>query len=228
MIYYPGTDLKFRITTTQPDFDLSEDTFEIKVKDRYGRVRYDIKKSDCFYDDLGNWYFVMDSVRTGIYSAWFHGRYEDEDYDDQRRDFTDVQELCRVNYPKGLCRRCHKHVVQYEQVWTVSVDGEDYLCDCNGKYILTADGDRICFKNNKQEIIEDMGKVRMKMTGDEFLQFMEGTNPDGKIDTIPEMMAAAQGISDDETIQDDVQEQIEEHDEDNEATDADIDSIFDE
>ena len=68
----------------------------------------------------------------------------------------------------------------------------------------------------------------MKMTGDEFLQFMEGTNPDGKIDTIPEMMAAAQGISDDETIQDDVQEQIEEHDEDNEATDADIDSIFDE
>lgn len=210
MIYYPGTDLKFRITTTQPDFDLSEDTFEIKVKDRYGRVRYDIKKSDCFWDDQGNWYFVMDNVRTGIYSAWFHGRYEDEDYDDQRRDFTDVQELCRVNYPKGLCRRCHKHVVQYEQVWTVSVDGEDYLCDCNGKYILTAEGDRICFKNNKQEIIEDMGKVRMKMTGDEFLQFMEGTNPDGKIDTIPEMMAAAQGISDDETIQHEVQEQIEE------------------
>ena len=50
----------------------------------------------------------------------------------------------------------------------------------------------------------------MKMTGDEFLQFIEGTNPDGKIDTIPEMMSAAQGISDDETIQDDVQEQIEE------------------
>lgn len=50
----------------------------------------------------------------------------------------------------------------------------------------------------------------MKMTGDEFLQFIEGTNPDGKIDTIPEMMAAAQGISDDETIQHEVQEQIEE------------------
>lgn len=225
---YPDTDLKFRITATQPDFNLSDDTFEIRIKDQYGRVRYTIRKSDCFYDDLGQWYFVMDNVRTGIYFAWFKGRYEDEDYDDQHRDFTDVQELCRVNYPTGRRRHCHKHVVQYEQVWTVNMDGEDYLCDCNGKYILTAEGDRICFKNNKQEIIEDMGKVRMKMTGDEFLQFIEGTNPDGKIDTIPEMMAAAQGISDDETIQDDVQEQIEEHDEDNEATDADIDSIFDE
>ena len=206
---YPGSDLKFRITATQPDFNLSEDNFEIKIKDRYNRVRQTVRKADCFWDDQGGWYFVMDNVRTGIYFAWFHGRYEDEDYDDQRRDFTDVQELCRVNYHAAPRHHHHKHVVQYEQVWTVSIDGEDYLADCDGNYVLTSDGNRICFKSNKQEIIDDMGKVRMKMTGDEFLQFMEGRNPDGTIDTIPEMMDAARGISDDETIQHNVQEQIE-------------------
>lgn len=206
---YPGTDFKFRITTTQPDFNLSEDTFEIKIKDHYNRVRQVVTKSDCFWDDQGNCYFVMDDVKTGIYFAWFHGRYEDEDYDDQRRDFTDVQELCRVNYHAGPRHHHHKHVVQYEQVWTVSIDGEDYLADCDGNYVLTSDGNRICFKSNKEQAIGDMGKVRMKMTGDEFLQFMEGRNTDGTIDTIPEMMDAARGISDDETIQHDVKEQIE-------------------
>lgn len=205
---YPGTDLKFRITTTQPDFNLSEDTFEIKIKDQYNRVRQVVTKSDCFWDDQGNWYFVMDNVKTGIYFAWFHGRYEDEDYDDQRRDFADVQELCRVNYHAGPLHR-HHHKVHYEQVWTVSIDGDEYLCDKDGNYVLTSDGKRICFKSNKSQEIDDMGKVRMNMTGDEFLQFMEGRNPDGKIDTIPEMIDAAHGISDDETIQHDVQEQIE-------------------
>lgn len=225
---YPGTDLKFRITATQPDFQLSEDWFEIRIKDQYGRVRYTIGKSDCFWDDQGVWYFVMDDVRKGVYFAFFHGRYEDEDYDDQRRDFTDAQELCRVGYCGKPCGCRCKHVVQYEQVWTVSVDGDEYLCDNEGRYILTADGDRICFENNKSQTIDDMGKVRMQMTGEEFLQFMEGRNPDGKIDTIPEMMDAARGISDDETIQHDVQEQIDENNQENEATDADIDSIFDE
>lgn len=209
---YPGTDLKFRITTTQPDFNLSEDNFEIKVKDQCGRVRQTVTKSDCFWDDQGEWYFVMDNVKTGIYFAWFHGRYEDEDYDDQRRDFTDVQELCRVNYHAGPRHHHHKHVVQYEQVWTVSIDGEDYLADCDGNYVLTSDGNRICFKSNKQEIIDDMGKVRMKMTGDQFLQFMEGRNPNGTIDTIPEMFDAAQGISDDTTIKDEIEEEVAESD----------------
>ena len=220
---YPGTDLKFHITATQPDFQLSEDWFEIRIKDQYGRLRQTVEKSDCFWDDQGEWYFVMDDVRKGIYYAFFHGRYEDEDYDDQRRDFTDVQELCRVNYHAMPPRCHHRHVVQYEQVWTVSIDGEDYLADCDGNYVLTSDGNRICFKNNKSQTIDDMGKVRMKMTGEEFLQFMEGRNPDGKIDTIPELMDAAQGISDDETIQHDVQEQMA----DNSADHTDIDDIFD-
>ena len=209
---YPGTDLKFRITTTQPDFQLSEDEFEIRIKDQYGRLKQVITKSDCYWDDQGQWYFVMDNPKKGIYFAFFSGRYEDEDYDDQRRDFADIQELCRVGYLGGnSCCHCkNRHVVQYEQVWTVSIDGDDYLADKDGKYVLTSDNKRICFKSAKSQAIDDMGKVRMNMTGEEFLQFMEGRNPDGVIDTIPEMMDAARGISDDETIQHDVDERIEE------------------
>ena len=222
---YPGTDLKFHITATQPDFQLSEDWFEIRIKDQYGRVRYTIGKSDCFWDDQGEWYFVMDDVRKGIYYAFFHGRYEDEDYDDQRRDFTDVQELCRVGYCGCPCvSRCkRKHVVHYEQVWTVSIDGDEYLCDCDGRYILTADNKRICFKNDKATEIEDMGKVRLKtMKGEEFVRLIEDFDPNSEVDTIPEVMHALQGISDDETVRDDVQEQIG----DNQADSGDIDEIF--
>ena len=222
---YPGTDLKFRITATQPDFQLSEDWFEIRIKDQYGRLRQTVEKSDCFWDDQGAWYFVMDDVRKGVYFAFFHGRYEDEDYDDQRRDFTDVQELCRVGYCGCPCvSRCkRKHVVHYEQVWTVSIDGDEYLCDCDGRYILTADNKRICFKNDKATEIEDMGKVRLKtMKGEEFVRLIEDFDPNSEVDTIPEVMHALQGISDDETVRDDVQEQIG----DNQADSGDIDEIF--
>ena len=224
---YPGTDLKFRITTTQPDFQFSEDSFEIRIVDQYGRLWRTVTKSDCFWDDQGNWYFTMDNPRRGVYTAAFLGRYEDEDYDDQRRDFADVQELCRVGYLGGprRHRKC-RHVVQYEQVWTVSVDGEDYLADCDGRYVLTADGKRICFRSDKSQQIDDMGKVIMDMTGDEFLQLIEGRNPNGEIDTVPEMLDAARGIRDDETIQHDVDERIIEEVESQQAGHEDIDEIF--
>jgi len=125
-------------------------------------------------------------------------------------------------------RKMHHPVacpVHYEQVWSVSVDGEDYLADCNGDYVYTSDGKRIQFTNNLSQIIEnDMGKVKMKMTGDEFLQLIEGRNPDDTIDTLPEMLDAAR---DQQTIKGDVQEQIDENEQENEATDSDIDEIFD-
>lgn len=209
---YPGTDIKFRITAKHPDFQLSEDFFEIVIIDRHNRIRQTLAKSDCFWDDEGNWYFVMDDARRGIYYAYFHGRYDDEDFDDQYRDFTDAQELCRVGY-RGTPVPCKcKHVIQYEQVWTVSVDGEDYLADSDGKYVLTADGKRICFHSDKSQQIDDMGKVRMKITGDEFLKFMEGRNPNGEVDTIPEILDATQGIGDDKTIKKEIEQSVEESD----------------
>jgi hypothetical protein len=148
-----------------------------------------------------------------VYFAYFNGRYEDEDYDDQRRDFTDAQELCRVGYCGGTrCCKC-KHVVQYEQVWTVSVDGDEYLADKDGKYILTSDGKRICFRNNKAKEIDDMGKVRLDtLTGEQFKQLIEGDNPNGDIDTIPEMLRAANGIGDDDTIKEKIEEEVAESD----------------
>ena len=209
---YPGTDIKFRITATQSDFQLSEDFFEIVIKDHHGRIRKTITKSDCFWDEQGNWYFLIDDARKSIYYAHFYGRYEDEDFDDQHRDFYDVQELCRVGY-RGTPIPCKcKHVIQYEQVYTVSIDGEDYLADCDGKYILTSDGKRICFKNDKAQEIEDMGKVRMQMTGEEFLQKWEGRDQNGEINTVPELMDAAKGISEDKTIKEEIQEEVEESD----------------
>ena len=226
---YPGSDLKFRITATQPDFNLSEDWFEIRIKDQYGRLRMTITKSDCFWDDQGSWYFVIDDARSAIYTAFFHGRYEDEDYDDQRRDFRDVQELCRVGYTGGPCRcHCrHSHVVHYEQVWSVSIDGEDYLADKDGRYILTADGKRICFKSDKAKEIDDMGKVRLNtLTGEQFKQLIEGDNPNGEVDTIPEVLRGMAGITDEETVQHDVQERIEENLNEQQAEHADIDEIF--
>ena len=60
------------------------------------------------------------------------------------------------------------------------------------------------------------------MTGEEFLLLVEGKNPNNEIDTLPELMDAMQGISDDTTVV----EEIEEKQEENEAGDDDIDEIF--
>ena len=210
---YPGTDKKYMLESMLPDFRPSEDEFEIVVRDQYHRERYRIPKQDCFWDSDGRYYFTLENVRAGAYYAVFTGSYEDDDYDKQRRVFTDVQPLLEVGYvrcPSG-CRHkpdgCSCHAVRYTEVTAVSIDGDDYLCGSDGKYILTSDGKRICFKSDKRKQIEDMGKVILDtMTGDEFKKFIEGRNPDGDIDTVPEMIDALKGISDDETVQQDVDE----------------------
>lgn len=223
---YPGMDLKFQVSTEFLDFHIEEDDFEIVVKDQYGRIRQRIKREDCFWDSDGRFYFTMENVKKGQYFAYFRGQYEDDDYDKQKATVTDYQPLVQVPdcgcKPPKACNCQHK--VHYQIVWVVSIDGDDYLCGSDGKYILTSDGKRIAFKNPKRKQVEDMGKVILEtMTGEEFKQFIEGNNPDGVIDTVPEMMRAAQGISDTETIQEDVQEQIG----DNQADHTDIDDIFD-
>ena len=232
---YPGMDLKFQVTTEWPDFQLTEDNFEIIVIDPYQRRRR-IPKEDLFWDSDGRFYFTVEHLLTGVYRAVFKGSYEDDDYDEQRASVTDSQELvrvpsvaldkcCKKNKLKDRCRCCHK--VHYKLVTTVSIDGDDYLCGSDGKYIFTSDGKRICFKSDKRKQIENMGKVILEtMTGEEFKQFIEGYNPDGHIDTVPEMMRAAQGISDDETIQHDVDERIDDSLQQNMGTHADIDEIF--
>ena len=48
------------------------------------------------------------------------------------------------------------------------------------------------------------------MTGEEFLRQWEGRSENGKMDTVPELYDAMQGISDDKTVIDEIDDQIEE------------------
>jgi len=223
----PGTDLKFRVTPHIQDFQISEDPFQIVVKNQLGQVKYRIPRGDCFWDSEGRWYFSLEHVQEGLYEAIFMAGIEDDDFDKQRAVVTDRRPLTAVGRytmppkPHGTPR------VEYEQVWSVSVDGDEYLCDRDGRYILTADDKRICFKSDKAQEIEDMGKVRLQtMTGDEFKQFIEGKNPNGEIDTLHEMLDSANGISDEETIHEHTEHQIEEELEEEAATNDDIDEMF--
>ncbi len=219
---YPGTDRKFMVTAEVQDFFLQEHDFRITVKNRFGQVKYRLTKGDCFFDSDGRYYFTLQAVQRQALTAVFEAFVPDDDYDKQVAVVTDVQRLVPATPAP------QRHKVHYQQVWTVSVDGDEYLADKDGKYILTADGKRIAFQNATNDKVSDMGKVRLKtMTGEQFVQLIEGTNPNGEIDTLPEMMQAAQGISDDETIQHDVQERIDAALEEEAATDGDIDEMFD-
>ena len=64
------------------------------------------------------------------------------------------------------------------------------------------------------------------MKGEEFLQLIEGKDPNGAVNTIPELMDVMQGVDDKETIPQKIQDEIDENEEENEATDSDIDEIF--
>ena len=48
------------------------------------------------------------------------------------------------------------------------------------------------------------------MTGDEFLKLIEGREPNSEINTIPELMDAMQGISDDRTVKEEIEDEIDE------------------
>ena len=218
----PGCNLKFRLTATKDDFTLASDKWNIVIKNNLGRTTHRITKKDCYYDTEGRWYFNILNPQPGTYTAIFVGAYEDEDYPEDRRIWTDRQVLfvCRKRHPSAC-------PVQYEQVWACSVNGDDYLADCYGRYILTAEGDRIQFTNNLSNEVEEMGKVKLKMTGEQFVQLIEGKDPNGAVNTIPELMQVMTGVDDKETIPQKIQDEIDENEEENEATDSDIDEIFD-
>lgn len=151
---YAGTDLKFKIIPMSEVLDLEEQYFEIVLKNRWGKVMGTVEKDDCFVDEDGNYYFVIENVQPYVYYAYFASSIDDEDYIKQERVMTDMQELCKVDVRGCDCgctnfasSSCHcEHIVRYEQVWTVNVDGTPYLVGSDGAYILTSDGKRIPFK----------------------------------------------------------------------------------
>ena len=222
----PGTDLKFRVTTTKEDFSLARDEFNIVIKNRYGRVTHRITKNDCFYDSEARWYFTVPNIAEGGHYAVFVGAYEDDDYDEQKRMWSDRQPLFVGREGCMMTRRRAMHPqgcpVHYEQVWVVSIDGADYLADCNGEYIYTSDGKRIQFSNSLSNEIEDDMKIKMKMTGEEFLRQWEGRSENGKMDTVPELYDAMRGINDTKTVKEEIDDQVTE----DQATHSDIDELF--
>lgn len=228
---YPHTDLKFRITITASDFNQRSNPWSLKVIDRFGRVFKEYAKKDFIRDSEGNFYFQMKDVLTGEYKAITTIGIPDDDFASGYHQRTDAQIFLHVNMM--MCHPacgCHHRTdgleVIIERVWSVSIDGEDYLADVDGNPILTSDGEKIYFINPIDEGDENMGKVKLNMTGEEFKKLIEGENPDGQIDTIPEMVRAMHGIKDDETIQEDTQQQIDENMEENAADHSDIDEIF--
>lgn len=227
----PGCNLKFRLSTTKDDFTLASDKWNIVIKNNLGRTTHRIAKKDCYYDTEGRYYFNILNPQVGTYTAIFVGAYEDEDYPEDRRIWTDRQVLfvCREGCMMRQRRKRHPSAcpVEYEQVWACSVNGDDYLADCYGRYILTAEGDRIQFTNNLSNDVEEMGKVKLKMTGEQFVQLIEGKDPNGAVNTIPELMQVMTGVDDQETIPQRIQDEIDDNEEENEATDSDIDEIFD-
>ena len=144
--------MKFRIIPNSDLLDLGEQYFELLFKNRWGQVVSEtVKKGDCFKDDDGNYYFTIENVKNGLIYAFFTCAVDDEDFIKHEMVLTDYQRLTSV----GVCEcmdaecdcECHSdHIVTYEQVWTVNIDGERFLVGSDGAYILTNDGNRIQFR----------------------------------------------------------------------------------
>lgn len=222
----PGTDQKFRVTPHITDFLISEDPFDIVVKDQLGQVKYRVTRDDCFYDSQGRWYFTLEHVQEGCYEAIFTAYIQDDDYNKQRAVVVDRRLLTSAGRYTMPPRPKRTPRVEYEQVWAVSIDGEDYLADCDGRYVYTSDNKRIQFTNQLSNDIEETGKVKMQMTGEEFLRKWEGRSQNGEIDTVPELFDSMKGVSDDETVPEEVEQQIEDYMEEEAAENSDIDEMF--
>lgn len=202
----PGTDMKFRIAVVKEGFSLAENDFYIVIKNRWGRVVARVQKSDCYIDNEWRWYFNVENAPEGEHYAVFVGVYDDGDYGKQHRVWNDRQLLFIGRDGSYTVKQdTTDSPVSYEQVWIANVGDDEYLADSEGNLVYGSDGQRISFQG--RQTVD--GKVKMQMTGDEFLQLIEGRNPDGKIDTLSELMDAARGISDSETIKEEIDAAVE-------------------
>lgn len=186
-----GNDLKYRVKSSIPDFTLADDEFDIVIKNQWGQIRATIQKKDCYRDSEGSWYFNFENVQTGIYDAVFYAKVPDNDFSYLIRKVVDEQRLCVVGIETQV-QQTGDHPVTYEQIWTVNLDNGVYLADENGNPIITADGRKIKFSTTEQS----SRVVQLGMTGAEFQQLIEGRNPNGDIDTVPELLDAVQNIND--------------------------------
>ena len=203
---HSGTHLKFFVSIEADGFLMSRDPWTIEIRDSFHRLALSIDKGECYRDTLGNWYFNMNAVPTGSYIAHTKISIPDEDFDPQQymviTDKTHVVDVglhsCQKPYRPCHCE-CETEgiITTITRVWSKSIDGADYLADKDGNYIYTSDGRRIQFIVQNEINDANMGKVQLNMTGEQFKQLIEGNDPNGQINTLPEALAAMQGISDD-------------------------------
>ena len=200
---YAGSDLKFRITIDMTGFSMEDDDFMVRVKNRWGQVKYDIKKNDMMVDSLGRWYIALKTMQAGTYYALTTAVLSDYDFDDHQQCIVDIQELCHISSGECCCHEnkqcsCEKHMkVTFEQVWIVNSEDGAYLADCDGIPILDCDGNKIYFT----EAPKPSRDARLSMTSDEFKMLIEGRNEDGKIDTLPEVMDTLGGLQEDTEVE---------------------------
>lgn len=194
---YPGSDLKYKILSTIPGFSMDDDPFTVEVRDRYRRRIAFLTKEDCFRDDGGEWYFVLESVRSGIYSVIFSAYIPDDDYNSTYRKYTDMQPLCAVGFcdnhmpPMPDCDK-DRHLVAYERIQASDLDQAPYLTDKSGAMMVTADELRISFA------VAQGRRVQLdNLSGSDFKELIEGRKEGGRIDTIPEMIESLGGLGDD-------------------------------
>ena len=145
----PGTDLKFRIESTDARVDLKTQEFSVLIENRKGDFSMKLGKQDCFFDSEANIYFAIENPAPGGYYASFATPIPDDDYNKLSRILTDKQFLvdvgvCSCGGASGSSCGC-PHPVKYTQVWETNLDDGTYLCDEDGELILTADGHRIQF-----------------------------------------------------------------------------------
>lgn len=151
---HPHTNLKYQVVITADGFDQKTDPWDVVVRNQFHRVSLDINPDDCIRDTEGNFYFTFVDAPLGKYYATTTVNIPDDDYEDGYMVITDRQHLEDV----GICS-CHKTPCQcacvtdgvrvtFKRVFTQNLDGNEYLADMDGNFILTSDGKRIAFKKS--------------------------------------------------------------------------------
>lgn len=201
---YPNTSLKYQVVITADGFRQDLDPWNIVVRDKYKLVRLVIHKEDCIRDSEGGFYFIFPKAQTGIYDAITTVEVPDDNYAEGYMLLTDKQELVKVgDFSKSCidvvcpCHDTEGLEVTFTRVFTKSIDDIDYLVDSEGAYITTSEGKRIRFVDGKEDTYK---ATRLDMTGEHFKQLIEGTDPNGEVNTLPEVMNAMTGIGDDTTV----------------------------
>lgn len=225
---YAGTDLKYKVTSQIEGFSFEENDFSIAIKNRWGKTLISVSKDECFVDSDGDYYFTLEGLGQGAFFAYFTAVVPDNDYDKLTRSITDRQLLvtiggCQCSSPTVVCQCEHK--VHYTLVWTANLDDGTYLVDKDGNFILTSDGKRICFTTAPTENVASRQEAKLDtLTGEEFKQLIEQITQDGKINTIPELMAFIGDIPEDTSLLDYIQA----HSVDPEAVEKAVDEAFEE